>query len=236
MRLSCFLFVAALNFTSLAFASDTVTCESNGNDREFCRVRGLRDADVTLERQLSKTKCREGDTWGVSDRGIWVDDGCRAVFRVEEYRRGSYRRGGRDDNYRDDYRDDDYRRHEGRRYDRNDDDRRYGRRHEGRSGRGGPEDFRVREEISASRSWVGPHLQQGRVNKVRVYLRRLNPNETDTHVSVGLDNNHQIGAQQVDSERLHWLEFSASGLRPEGRKIVVTSHKGSVYVDKVVVE
>lgn len=36
---------------------------------------------VELVRQLSRTDCRRGETWGYGRRGVWVDGGCRAVFR-----------------------------------------------------------------------------------------------------------------------------------------------------------
>jgi hypothetical protein len=38
--------------------------------------------DVRLVRQLGGSACRQGETWGVSSRGIWVDRGCRAEFEV----------------------------------------------------------------------------------------------------------------------------------------------------------
>lgn len=55
----------------------TLRCSSNGG-RTFC------DADtrngVRMLRQLSGSRCQEGSTWGYTDRGIWVDRGCRAEF------------------------------------------------------------------------------------------------------------------------------------------------------------
>lgn len=43
------------------------------------------DADVRrgveLVRQLSRTNCRRGENWGYGRRGVWVDDGCRGLFR-----------------------------------------------------------------------------------------------------------------------------------------------------------
>ena len=35
--------------------------------------------------QLSRAGCWKGDTWGYDRRGIWVANGCRAVFRVGGY-------------------------------------------------------------------------------------------------------------------------------------------------------
>jgi len=56
----------------------TVVCESSDGHRQFCRAY---TADgVHIIRQISRTNCIEGRNWGYNDRGIWVDDGCRAEF------------------------------------------------------------------------------------------------------------------------------------------------------------
>jgi len=62
-------------------------CSSLKDRYESCRTHAI--GDVELERQLSKTRCREYDTWGSSGDGssIWVKNGCRGVFIV--------RRGGK---------------------------------------------------------------------------------------------------------------------------------------------
>lgn len=57
-----------------------ITCASNGNAREYCRVDT--GGGVRLHRQLSKSGCWQGQTWGYDRRGIWVSDGCRAEFEV----------------------------------------------------------------------------------------------------------------------------------------------------------
>ncbi len=33
-----------------------------------------------MTRQISGSPCREGQTWGADNRGVWVDRGCRAEF------------------------------------------------------------------------------------------------------------------------------------------------------------
>ncbi len=66
----------------LAFASDYITCESRDDRRTYCDVRDMRDSEIQLDRQLSKSSCSEGRSWGTDSRGIWVQDGCRAEFRV----------------------------------------------------------------------------------------------------------------------------------------------------------
>lgn len=66
-----------------------LVCESDG-DRNFC------PADtrfgVQLTRTLGRRSCIEGRNWGSTDRGIWVDDGCRAEFLL-----GGDRRDQRDE-------------------------------------------------------------------------------------------------------------------------------------------
>jgi len=60
--------------------SGAITCASDDGRRSFCEAdtRG----GVRLARQLSDSPCREGNTWGYDERGIWVDRGCRAEFEV----------------------------------------------------------------------------------------------------------------------------------------------------------
>jgi hypothetical protein len=58
----------------------TVTCSSMDGQRVFCAA-DTRDG-VHLVRQVGDTRCEEGLTWGYTDRGIWVDRGCRAEFAL----------------------------------------------------------------------------------------------------------------------------------------------------------
>ena len=37
---------------------------------------------MRIERQFSNTRCDLWRNWGYDRRGVWVDDGCRAEFRV----------------------------------------------------------------------------------------------------------------------------------------------------------
>ena len=57
-----------------------ITCSSNNGKRNWCDVGGSRD--IRFDRQISGSACIEGQTWGIDNRGIWVDRGCRAEFRV----------------------------------------------------------------------------------------------------------------------------------------------------------
>ena len=58
-----------------------VTCESRNNQRNYCRS-NLRHAEVDIDRQISRTSCRHGYNWGWDSGGVWVYDGCAAVFSV----------------------------------------------------------------------------------------------------------------------------------------------------------
>ncbi|MDQ2833065.1 MAG: DUF3011 domain-containing protein [Acidobacteriota bacterium] len=57
-----------------------VNCSSNDGRRNWCDVG--RSRDVRLVRQISGSACIRDNTWGIDRRGLWVDRGCRADFRV----------------------------------------------------------------------------------------------------------------------------------------------------------
>jgi hypothetical protein len=58
----------------------TVSCSSDNGRRQYCQadVRG----SVRMVRQFSRAACRQGESWGYDNRGIWVDRGCGAEFEV----------------------------------------------------------------------------------------------------------------------------------------------------------
>ncbi len=58
-----------------------VRCESRDDRPRFCAVDG-RIRDVRIERQLSRSRCDYGYSWGFQRNGIWVENGCRADFVV----------------------------------------------------------------------------------------------------------------------------------------------------------
>ena len=78
----------------------SIRCESNDGRTRDCATGGGR---VVLERQISRSACIEGRTWGYSRNGIWVGEGCRADFRVLGY--GGGNQGG---NYGGNYGSNDY--------------------------------------------------------------------------------------------------------------------------------
>lgn len=57
-----------------------VRCESHDFRDNYCPIdtRG----GVRILRQLSRTPCYEGETWGFDRRGIWVTNGCAAEFEI----------------------------------------------------------------------------------------------------------------------------------------------------------
>ncbi|HST45024.1 MAG TPA: DUF3011 domain-containing protein, partial [Luteimonas sp.] len=63
---------------------EIIRCESNDGRQRTCSAdtRG----GVEIARQISKTACVRGRTWGSDNRGIWVDGGCRADFQVRNGR------------------------------------------------------------------------------------------------------------------------------------------------------
>ncbi|WP_107669609.1 DUF3011 domain-containing protein [Cyanothece sp. BG0011] len=65
-----------------AEARQTISCESFKYRYQFCRANTR--GGVRLTRQLSNTRCVEGDTWGYDRDGIWVDRGCAAEFSVRD--------------------------------------------------------------------------------------------------------------------------------------------------------
>jgi Protein of unknown function (DUF3011)/Ricin-type beta-trefoil lectin domain-like len=62
----------------------TLTCSSDNFQRVYCRADTR--FGVQMVRQISGSPCRQGETWGFDNRGVWVDRGCRAVFRVNQDR------------------------------------------------------------------------------------------------------------------------------------------------------
>lgn len=69
--------------------SGTIRCESQNNRQQVCNT-GWRNA--TLVRQLSGTRCVEGQNWGQRSGSVWVSGGCRAEF-------AEARGGGHNSNY-----------------------------------------------------------------------------------------------------------------------------------------
>ncbi|MBP3973366.1 DUF3011 domain-containing protein [Pseudoxanthomonas spadix] len=56
-------------------------CESRDQKRKHCPLQ-VASSTVELVQQLSDSACVENKTWGWDADGVWVDAGCRALFRV----------------------------------------------------------------------------------------------------------------------------------------------------------
>ena len=67
-----------------------IRCSSEKFRRTTCRAYG-RIRDARIYDRLSDARCRKGRDWGYSDNYIWVDNGCRAIFKVDiRGNRGGY--------------------------------------------------------------------------------------------------------------------------------------------------
>ncbi len=64
----------------ILYGQGRITCSSQNGGRNFCRADTSRG--VALINQLSSSRCIQGRTWGWDNRGIWVDQGCRAEFAL----------------------------------------------------------------------------------------------------------------------------------------------------------
>jgi hypothetical protein len=56
-----------------------ITCGSQDNRYQTCHWNAAY-GQPQLSRQLSRSACVSGRTWGYDSRGLWVDSGCRAEF------------------------------------------------------------------------------------------------------------------------------------------------------------
>lgn len=74
-------------------AGDGREFECRSEDRRFARC-GSSRAPAQLLRQLSRTPCTEGRTWGVDRDGLWVDQGCSGLFRQGGGHGDGYGHGG----------------------------------------------------------------------------------------------------------------------------------------------
>jgi hypothetical protein len=85
-------FLIVISCFAPALFAETIRCESDRGHRRECSFDGW--GRVELLRQISRTDCIEGRTWGTERHAVWVSDGCRADFRI---------RRERDDNREDGY-------------------------------------------------------------------------------------------------------------------------------------
>ena len=93
VALACLGSLAAAPSTAAA-QTRTITCESRGDERKDCYVGNLDEGSVSVDRQLSKSDCDRGSSWGTSNNNIWVSRGCRAKFSYRTRSGGSNSGGG----------------------------------------------------------------------------------------------------------------------------------------------
>lgn len=77
------LVLAGVLFLALISEAKEVVCESERNRYRFCEVEIT--GPVRILKQFSDAPCIEGQSWGYDRYGIWVTNGCRAKFEIEEY-------------------------------------------------------------------------------------------------------------------------------------------------------
>ena len=77
--------VTCLSVSPSASADQIIRCRSDDYQYNHCPTR--EHGPIRLTQQISKSACIEGRTWGYDRRGVWVDQGCEAKFRVAARRR-----------------------------------------------------------------------------------------------------------------------------------------------------
>lgn len=68
----------SLLLTAAQAGAGELQCKSQHYHYQYCRADT--DNNVQLAQQLSHSSCKQGRDWGYDRRGIWVDNGCEAMF------------------------------------------------------------------------------------------------------------------------------------------------------------
>jgi hypothetical protein len=71
---------AMSSFAGLSFEHWRVTAQSD--DYGWALLRLPTNRPIRLVKKLSHADCKYGKSWGITDRGLWVDRGCRAIFEL----------------------------------------------------------------------------------------------------------------------------------------------------------
>jgi hypothetical protein len=61
---------------------NTIICESHHHRIQYCPLNEPRSIVVLVE-QIGEAPCVRGESWGNDGKGIWVDRGCKARFRID---------------------------------------------------------------------------------------------------------------------------------------------------------
>jgi hypothetical protein len=79
-----------LLFPGLAMAQSSITCASApGGGRTYCAA-DTRGGVTLVAPRGPRVPCNQGVQWGFDAQGIWVQGGCAADFRVQQYRGGPW--------------------------------------------------------------------------------------------------------------------------------------------------
>lgn len=60
--------------------SAEITCGSTDGELNHCSLAGANTLKVKLKQRIDGV-CKLGESWGVDREGVWVDMGCRAIFK-----------------------------------------------------------------------------------------------------------------------------------------------------------
>lgn len=77
IKLAMMMFLSLL-LAALQARAGELECRSSGYRYQYCRADT--ENNVQFAQQLSNAPCKQGRDWGYDQRGIWVDNGCAAMF------------------------------------------------------------------------------------------------------------------------------------------------------------
>ena len=80
VQMSGFLVLLLLGISAEA---ESIHCGSKDYRYNTCQT-SVYTRHVVLKRQLSKSRCDYGTSWGYNSDSIWVDKGCEAIFETIE--------------------------------------------------------------------------------------------------------------------------------------------------------
>jgi ABC-type nickel/cobalt efflux system permease component RcnA len=76
-----------------AAQTEILNCASKAQAYVHCKLPHAHQRDIRIERVVSGN-CEADDAWGVDKNGIWVDNGCAAVFEYSQANTGSVSNNG----------------------------------------------------------------------------------------------------------------------------------------------
>jgi hypothetical protein len=69
-------------FFGLDRAPETLTCRSENYGYRYCPYLGGRGGSIDVTQRISAAECKPYIDFGADDTGIWVNNGCGAVFEI----------------------------------------------------------------------------------------------------------------------------------------------------------